>query len=288
MGAIISHLNLADSATITNHTGTVIRALSQMQTPFLRGLYRSTGAGSGPGLSTVVFDVDLGSVKSIKTIGAIGLNADEDSGGDAQMLVSLSAVSSGGDEVLSGGEGNWDSEWGVPFGQACWLHADAEPWSARYVRISLAVSRPASEFYVDCRRLWIGDGLFVSEGLDNEWTLEVLDASEVSITQRGGFFAREFERRRRLAGGLSARAVGDILGTSSASIGMLNSLAYAGKSREVVVTPRSNADTGEKRARYLQTVYGAFSGWSAARDRAGNIFSLESFAVDEIPYPALS
>lgn len=288
MGAIISHINLADSATITNHTGAVIRNLSQMQTPFLRGLYRSTGSGSGPGLSTVIFDVDLGSAKSIKTIGAIGLNADEASGGDAQMLVSLSLVSAGGDEVLSGGDGNWDSEWGVPFGQACWLHADAAPWSARYVRIRLDVSRPAGSFYVDCRRLWIGDGLFVSEGLDNEWTLEVLDASEVSITQRGGFFAQEFERRRRLTGGLSGREVADILGTSSASIGALNSLAYAGRSREVVVTPRSNAETGEKRARHIQTVYGAFSSWSPIRDQAGNIFALESFAVDEIPYPALS
>lgn len=288
MGAIISHINLADSATITNQTGTIIRALSQMQTPFLRGLYRSTGSGSGPGLSTVIFDVDLGAVKSIKTIGAIGLNADAASGGLVQMTVNLSLVSASGDEVLSGGAGEWRDEWGVPFGQSCWLHAATAAYAARYVRIRLDVSRPSGTFYVDVRRLWIGDGLFFSEGLDSKWALSVIDGSPATFTPRGGFFSNHLERRRRMRGGLTVREINEILGSSSGAPGMINALAYAGKSKEVVVTPRSNSDSSEMRLRHMQTVYGAFTDWSPSVEIAGNLFSNDSFAVDEIPYPALS
>jgi hypothetical protein len=289
VGAIISHINHADTATITNSIGTVIRSLDGMKTPFLRGLARSTGSGTGPGLSLIQFDIDLGEPKSISTIGAIGLNASEDVAGyEAQMLVSLSLTGAGNDEVLSGGEGNWRSEWGLPWGQACWLHADAAPWSARYVRIRLDVDRPAGTFYVDVRRLWIGGGIFIDEGIDNQWSMGIIDASETTTTPRGGFFASEYARRRRLSGALTARAAGDIMGTSDAAIGAFHALAAAGRSREVVVTPRSNADSADKRARHAQTVYGTFSELSPAVDNSGNIFSLESFAVDELPYPALS
>lgn len=288
MGAIISHINLADSATITNQTGTIIRALSQMQTPFLRGLYRSTGSGSGPGLSTVIFDVDLGAAKSISTIGAIGLNADTASGGIAQMTVNMSTVSASGTDALNGGEGIWRDEWGVPFGQSCWLHAATTPYAARYIRIRLDVSRPSGQFYVDCRRLWIGDGLFISEGLDSKWSLSVIDGSPATFTPRGGFFSNHLERRRRLRGALTVREISEILGSSDAVLGMINTLAYAGKSKEVVVTPRSNSDGSEMRLRHMQTVYGAFTDWSPSVEIAGNLFSNDSFAVDEIPYPALS
>lgn len=289
MGAIISHINLADSATFTNSIGTVLRSLDGMKTPFLRGLYRSTGSGSGPGLSTVQFDVDLGEPKSISTIGAIGLNAsDEVTGYEAQMLVSLSLTGAGNNEVLNGAEGNWRSEWGLPWGQACWLHAEDAPWSARYVRIRLDVDRPAGTFYVDCRRLWIGDGIFLSEGIDSEWQMAILDNSETNTTKRGGFFAAEYDRRRRLSGAITGRTIAEIMGTSDAAIGAFHALAAAGRSREVVVTPRSNADVADKRARHAQTVYGTFSELSPAIDNNGNIFSLESFAVDEIAYPALS
>lgn len=287
MGAIISHINHADTATITNGVGTVARALDGMKTPFLRGLARSAGSGTGPGLNTIIFYVDLGSAKSVSTIGCIGVNADEASGGDAQMLVNASLIAYNGDEILNGAEGNWDTEWGLPWGQACWLHAET-PWSIRYLTIRLDISRPAGQFYCDVRRLWIGGGIFLTEGIDTNWSLEVLDASEVTVTQRGGFFANEFERRRRLTGSVMGRDSSEILGTSDAAIGTFHALAAAGRSREVVVTPRSNADTGEKRARHAQTVYGAFSNWSPAIDQAGNIWGIESFAVDEIPSPPLS
>ena len=287
MGAIISHINHADTATITNSIGTVIRSLDGMKTPFLRGLARSTGSGSAPGLSTIQFDVDLGSAKTISTVGAIGLNAHEASGGDAQMLVSLSLTSSGGNEVLNAGEGNWDTEWMLDSGQSCWLHADAAPWSARYVRVRLDVSRPSGTFYVDVRRLWIGDGVFIDVGFDDGWQLSVFDGSEATTTQSGGFFAREYERRRQLRAAITARDAVDIIGGSN-TYGVLGALMRVGRTSEVVVTPRSNAETSQKRDRYVQTIYGTISEWSPIRDNAGSIFGLESITVDELPYPALS
>jgi len=287
VGGIISHINHADSATITNSIGTVIMSLDNMKTPFLRGLTRSTGSGSAPGLSTIQFDVDLGSAKSISTVGCIGLNAHEASGGDAQMLVSLSLVSSGGNEVLSAGEGSWDTEWMLDTGQACWLHADTAPWSARYVRIRLDVSRPAGTFYVDVRRLWIGGGVFLDVGFDDGWQLSVIDVSEATTTQSGGFFAREYERRKQLKAAITARDTDDIIGASN-DYGVFGTLMRVGRTSEVVVTPRSNYDTSLKRTRYVQTVYGTISEWSPIRDNSGSIWGLESFTVDELPYPALS
>lgn len=287
MGAIISHINYADSATITNSIGTVIRALSGMQTPFLRGLARSTGSGTPPGIVTIVFDVDLGAAKSITTIGCIGLNADEASGGDAGMLVDLSLTGAGNDEVLSAGQGTWDTEWMLETGQACWLHCDTTPWSARYVRIRLDVSRPAGAGYIDVRRLWIGGGVFIDVGFDDGWTLSVIDGSETTTTQRGGFFAQEYEKRRQLQAAITARSSGEIIGSAN-TYGIFGTLARVGRTKEVVVTPRSNYEGSQLRDRFVQTIYGTISEWSPIRDNAGTIWGLESLTVDELPYPALS
>lgn len=274
MGAIISTVNLADSATIAAVGGyTILRTLEDMKKPWGRGLARGH-ASSSPVLS---FTVDLGSVKTVRTIGLRGMN-----GTFAEMTVEASAVSSSGNEVINHTE-QYDDEWNLPFGSGVWLHAETS-WSIRWLTITVQTAGVGLT-WADVRRLWIGDGVTLAEGVDEGWEIDFVDSSLVERSTEGGVFSSVGTQWRRMQAGMVSRESDTVLGSD----GAWAQLAYAGRGREIVVALRRNwqlADSG--RMSYLQTVHGQLAEWRPMRNQSGELYAIDGFVVEEAPMPRLS
>lgn len=276
MGAIISTVNWADSATIAASGGyTILRTLDDVKKPWGRGLAR----GHIADMPVMSFTVDLGAVRTVRTIGVRGVN-----GTSCDMSVSASATSSSGDEVLSAESTGFSEEWGFPFGSGLWLHADTS-WSIRYLTISVEAFADSSPTFVDLRRLWIGDGVTLSEGVDEGWSLDFVDSSLVERSTAGGVFSTVGQQWRRVQAGLVNRPSSAILGDGAAWA----RLSSVGRGREVVVALRRNWQMGDSgRMSYLQTVHGQLAEWRPMTNAAGELYGIDGFTVEEAPMPRLS
>lgn len=280
MGAIISTNNWLDEAgvTLTPYSTTMTRPLSELTTPWGDGLAR----GHVGGVAVIIFDIDLLAARSIITLGMLGMQ------GTANTQFFLSNVSAGGTDVASLSI-DYESEWGFPFGPACWIHATAgTAWSARYLRVRVDVFE-GSPTWVDARRLWIGGGLILTEGLDTGWQVDFKDGSPSDRTPDGAINVSERQRWRRLTGGRTrltdAQAIG---GASGATPGLFSQLARVGRSREIVAAVRSYPDSADERLRYFNTVYGQLVGWQPLRSKRGNKYGIDGFEIEEVPMQALS
>lgn len=280
MGAIFSTRNWLDEAGVTFSvtTGTMSRALTELQTPWGEGLARGAYSGS----AILIFRVDLGAVRDICTLGLLGLN------GRAQVQFFL-GTTAGGDDILSSDGVMYEPHWGFPFGAACWVHPSAgAPWAARYLMIRVDVFDGPT--YVDMRRLWVGGGLILPDGVDSGWELNFEDGSYSERTDEGGVSVDERQRWRKLAASrvllTETEAVG---GTAGTTPGLFSQLATVGKSREIVVAVRAYPDTNEEsyRRRYFNTIYGQLTSWQPLRSRKGNRFGVARFEVTEAPLPPL-
>lgn len=284
MGAILSHENYLDSATLTVIVGnTMARAIGGVKTPYARGMAR-TNTQSG-GQASLVVDIDLGSVKDILTLGAIGLNASS----DAALTWYLSTAASAGGTEIATLTGSWKKSWLLPFSQNAWVHAEGvTPWQARYIRLSITVDRPVSEEWLDVRRLWVGGGEVLADGIDREWRVDQIDATQSERTGRGGIYVDPQQRWRRLSGSITNASADEMLGDPSGTPGAWGVLQTVGLASEVVITPRANAGTNSNnhRDRHLQTIYGVLAQTSPLV-ASGVPYSTE-IAVEEIPAIPLS
>lgn len=280
MGAIISHINHLDSATLTVVSGSPMgRPISDVKTKYARGMAR-TNTQSG-GSATLVVDIDLGAIKDIITLGVIGMNSTLDAG--VQWYMSTGAGGSGTEIATIGG--GWYSSWLLPFSQNAWNHiAGISPWQARYIRLTVQCTRPAGEEWLDLRRVWVGGGQVLADGIDRDWRIDAIDATQSERTGRGGIYVDPQQRWRRLSGTITNASADEIVGDPSGTPGAWNVLQTVGLASEVVITPRANL--GNERDRHIQTVYGVLS-QTPPLVANGAPYSTE-FAVEEIPAIPLS
>lgn len=283
MATIISATNFADAAGVTFSvlTGTMSLPLTQLQRPFGDGLAR----GATSGFPVLIFEVDLGQERDIISLGLLGMN-----GEGAGVQFGLFNGAGGTSQVLPYTLVEWFQAWRMPFSPACWLHATTAPWRARYVRIRIDIYEVSGSLpaFVDMRRLWVGGGALVSGGVSRRWFLDFADASQVDRAPRGGAYGDQQARWRRARFGLQRQGAETMIGDGAldGAGGVWTELAAAGKAQEIVVAPRAHETSDQ--LRYWQTLLGVATEWSPLVNDSGEIYGLESAAVEETLMEALS
>lgn len=280
MGAIVSSPNWADSGTITVQSGVgQLLPIGNAQKAWCKGLARMNA-------SEFYIDVNLGALRRIVCVGLRGLN-----GNYADATISFSAVAAGGSElgtefVYYGDSGpNVGNDWQDTFGTALWW--TGAPKFARYVRIALIMeSTPSNDTWTDIRRVWVGGGFEVAEGVDAGWTLDFVDGSTADRSPNGAVFAYPGATWRRMKVALTLRPESQLAAVKTANVGpMWVVLAKIGRGSEVVVAPRSMDAGGWY---YLGVLHGQLTEWSPLAFLPGSLASMESATFEEIPIEPLS
>lgn len=278
MGATLAIVNLADSATLTTTSGTMLRPLSQLQVAWARGLARGPANGTGSVPAELTIRVDLGSAKQWSAIGLIGLNSAVASGS-----LKFSSTAAGNQEVGTGTLEN-DGLNGGTHGNSLW-YVNSSLVTCRYIEIYVQVfSLPAGLRHVDARRLFIAsaDGsasttTVLSDGVDFDWSLTHIDLSTAEETPRGGVFTSPQGTYRRLVFGVSGM-------TADEAEDLRTWIAAARRTTECVVTLREE-DTDVLQSN--RTIYGRLVDWSPIEHTGGDTYACDSIVVHETPYPAL-
>lgn len=277
MGATLAIVNLADSATLSTTSGTMLLPLTQLQVPWARGLARGPSNYTA-GSTELTIRIDLGSTKQFSAIGLVGLND-----AAATAALSFSSVSAGGSEVGTDSLEN-DGLNGDTHGNSLWYVPSAQI-TCRYIEILVEVyNLPTSYRYVDARRLLImsADGtasttVSLSDGVDFDWSLTHIDQSTAQVTPRGGVFTDTQGTFRELQFGVSGM-------TATEADDLRTWIAAARKTTECVVSLRDEATATLQSNR---TIYGRLVSWSPIEHQGGDYYKCDSITVHETPYPAL-
>lgn len=280
MSAIFSRINLADSATLSeNTTGSMLRALTELQRQWARGLARGPANGTANIPAELTLRADLGTPEYVNIVSLLGLNDAVATG-----TIALSASAFGGTDAGSGTIGNTGSN-----GQT---HGNALTWRGfglcRYIEIYLQVfSLPVGLRHVDMRRLWIGKGttepthyLELSSGVNADWSIETVDLSTASTTPRGGIYASAQGSYRvwRL----------NVTGMTAAEASNLRQwLALTRGKQEIVAVLRDYDQGTEYEALSDNTIYGRLAEWGPVQHTGGDTYACEGITIQEVPYPAL-
>lgn len=227
-------------------------------------------------------DLDLGANRRIVCCGIRGLN-----GNYCEAVFAFSTSSAGatdqGEETVEYGNSSATvaQDWLDTFGTAVWWGGAAK--TARYVRVTIRMSNStATDTWTDIRRLWIGNGYSVPEGVDAGWSLDFVDGSLSDRSPQGAVFASQGVTWRRIRVGLTNRDASGLLATWTGSTGPLwVFLAKTGRGAEVVVMPRDDSP-------YLETVHGQTVDWSPLVMLPGAMVSFEGATFEEIPLEPLS
>lgn len=282
MAAPFTTVNWIDApgVTFTPVIGTMSRDLDELAIAWGDGLARGTYAG----VPTIVFDVDLGLDRRIMTLGIAGMN------GTCSVQFRLTSDGGADGDVLATTAVEYQDEWGYPFGPACWLHAPGGvPWEARYLRVRIDITSGVGATWVDARRLWVGDGVLIPEGVDRQFSLDFVDGTPSERSPRGRVAVDEEARWRKVKYAVTRRSTETLL-FSGAGAGLWPLLASVGRAREVVIGIRANEpfDSYTDQARYVQTVLGQVVEWTPLVSSAGELWGIDSMTVEEAPMQALS
>lgn len=179
MGALISYINLADGATITNSSdGTEVTAETKVQTRQVGDAFIQTLAAG----EDIVLDFDLGTAQNISFIAAIGHNITS-----GTWAVAL-GTSSGASDVATDSGTLWQGVADDPKNQLIIL---SQTYSARYVRLTLT-NTPGGD--TELGRVWIDDPWTPKVGVNYEHTVE--DPSEIARSLGQSVYATERKRLR--------------------------------------------------------------------------------------------
>lgn len=275
MGATLAIVNLADSATLSTTSGTMLLPLTQLQVPWARGLARGP-VNYSSGQTSLVIRADLGTSQPFSCIGLVGMN-------DVVCNFSAKFSATAFDSTDAGtGSAVNDGLNGDTHGNALWYIGDH---TARYVQLRVTATGLADGFrHVDARRLLImqnsvsaTDTVALSDGVDFDWSLTHIDQSTAQVTPRGGVFVDTQGTFRELQFGVSGMSA-----TEAASLQAW--IAAARKTTECVVSLR---DEGAVALQSNRTIYGRLVSWSPIEHQGGDYYKCDSITVHETPYPAL-
>ena len=270
MGAILAIGNLADSATITTTTGTMLLPLSQLQVAWARGLARGPSNYTS-GTTALVLRADLGSAKDFVCLGIAGLNDAVAAAPDVRYSNTAFGNTDRGTATMANDGLNGDTH-----GNSLWTVGAVY---CRYIEIYIEVyALPLGLRYVDARRLLIMQaGCLLSDGVDFDWSLTHIDQSTAQVTPRGGVFTDTQGTFRELQFGVSGM-------TATEAEDLRTWIAAARKTTEIVVSLRDE-DTDTLQSN--RTIYGRLVSWSPIEHQGGDYYKCDSITVHETPYPAL-
>lgn len=278
MGAILAIVNLADSATLTTTSGSMLRPLSELKIPWARGLARGPSNYSA-GVTTLTLRADLGSAKQWSAFGLIGVN-EAYSGGSASFSNTAFGNTDRGtasfENVKAGGNSHGNSLW----------YVNSSFVTCRYIEMYIEVfALPSGLQHVDARRLFIAsaDGTaqttaVFSDGVDFDWSLTHVDLSSAEVTARGGVFTSPQGTYRELRFGISGM-------TAAEALSLRTWISEARRTTECVVSLRDEDTTD---AQSKNTIYGRLVDWSPVVHTGGDTYACESITVHETSHPPLS
>lgn len=292
-GAVIGWTNHVDAVAttlsainpVTGIAAVMLRPLSQLQVPWVRGLCRGPSNSSG-GHSSLQLRADLGSSKLINIIGLVGLNSSPSNpvGNGANCNFLLSNVAMGSSEVAAGAA-DFEYVIGTEFGQSLWYIPTAGYVSARYIEMNIECDGAA---YVDIRRLLIMSGGQFESGFDSSFSITPADMSTSEDTPKGGVFVNENSSRREIRFSLSGMTLAeakDNLAAYNNRDSLSRVLAAAGRRKEVVIAPRLESTSTYQ---FMNTIYGRLTEWGPVVHTGGDTYSCEGLVGLEVPYPPLS
>ena len=272
MGATFAIVNLADSATLSTTSGTMLLPLDNLKTAWARSLARGPANGTASIPADLTIRVDLGALTAFSCIGLVGMNDAAASG-----TILLSNVAPGGSELgslaFSNGGLNGDT-----FGNSLWYVGTQ---TARYIEIFVQVfALPVGFRHVDARRLVImssNNTATLSDGVDFSWSITPIDLSNTNVTPRGGVFVVQEGMYRRMNFSVTGM-------TAAEATDLQQWISAARKTTECVVSLRTE-DTDETQSN--RTIYGRLTDWAPIRHTGGDTYECTSITIDETPAPAL-
>jgi hypothetical protein len=258
MAGIIAYRNLVDGlvpgSTLTSNGDIDPNyPLSNLQTRQLSDVCKMWPVSSGSGAHRIT--CDFGSVRDIRLVALFGIDKVDPTGGWQIVQVEYSRD---GINWLSADVDIVDDA-GVPDLPTCAVFVprrnglDITPPSthgkvgirARYVRVAPGwVSTEPSGWRV-IGRLWIGDALVLDNGIDDNWTLGVVERGELDVTDGGQAYEEKRDRTRTLGVSLSDMDTATAFGFSDSDADADDAMSVqgmqieAGCTGEVVVIPRA-------------------------------------------------
>lgn len=227
MGSLISYINLADTATITNSSdGTESIAPDNVQVRQVGKASRQTLITASP-LESLIYDFDLTTAQSIDYVGIFGHNITS-----GTYTVSLGTTIGASDVATDSGT-LWAGVSDIPLQQHIVF---SQTYSARYVRVTLT---PSVGQAVDVGRMWIGEGWNPKIGTNFELTIQ--DNSKSKRAIGGSVYSYIIPRYRSMKVSLNSMTEADAYGISSDSAAM-NCAAMdftAGIGSQIVIIPET-------------------------------------------------
>lgn len=276
MSALIAYRNDADTGTVTAPAMPGYPASNVQERQLSSVLRMSTS-------STKQITVDLGSAKTVRLIGLLGVNCDF--GGANTTSVQRSSNGT-----------NWTTVpvvWPTDAPSAAKarssrdvspaLYAIIAPTSARYWRITTNWARYAGDAFYEVGRVWLGDALVLADGVDAQWELGATDAGRLDISAGLQAYEDPRPRARRIA--LSVTGVNTMTAfgfgdddTHAADVPSAQALTQeAGTTGEVIVLPRTSSPLWIRRL----GVYGHMTDMPRIRHMSGPNYAIDLRVTEE-------
>lgn len=275
MSALIAYRNDADAATIT--------ATPQTGYPVANMQLRQLSERARFAVANNVINIDLGSVKPVRLVALLAVNALFVAGNTTKIEYS---ASSGGPWTTV--PSPWPNEGAAGKSAArdvspalyCVIPAAI---NARHWRITCGWARPGGAPYYEIGRLWISDALLLPGGVDGDWSLGATDAGKLDFSAGLQAFedprprARVVSCSRSQLDALTAFGFADNA-VNASDVPSLQALQQeAGATGEVILLPRIATALWMRRL----GVYGHLAEIPTIRKLAGTNYAAEIRVIEE-------
>lgn len=279
-GALFSFENFADSATLSSTTGIVASLpLSNLKDRRIALKARTTNILSGFNINA-----DLLSPKKVRILGLIGANVTKSVDAGINVVVTASNTGFGVAPLIL------DESFFVndrfPYGINPSLFAiinSGQGVTARYWELTYFWNTVGFNYY-EAGRLWVGDGILLPDGVENDWSQTIKDPSTISRSRGQQVYADVKQRYRKLnfsLGSLSKKIVFGDPDVSPMPLHFQQMFLTAGVTGEVLVIPRcGNNSVDENQFINRTAAYGVFSEEHTVRKEPGDNYSV-NLSIEE-------
>lgn len=278
-GALFSFDNYADSATITS-TSSIEPALPLLNLKDRRIALKCRTVNK---LTAFNIRVDFGAFKQIKLISLLGFNMTSTGFFLSSFSCSITASSTGfGVAPFSYNQPSVGIIDRPPIGMPVnFFHAvnGGAGATGRYWELNFTFGNFDS--YYQAGRLWMGDGILIPEGVDNEWAQTIRDPSEITRSRGQQVYANGKAKYRQTSVRLSPVTRDVMFGevpplAISMERNIQEMLFIAGRTGEVIVIPRIGDGSNVENQFVNRTgMYGVFSDEPTIRKLAGDNYSVD-------------
>ncbi|MFM2289335.1 MAG: hypothetical protein RL684_2478, partial [Pseudomonadota bacterium] len=245
MGALISYRNDGDTAGEVSGPELENFPVSNLLTRQLSATWRTNRELKG---GTPEIFVDLGEVKPVRVVALLATNRERPNSYGDDLVIFMSEDNVDWMPLAIGTAANDAAVPGLPRNiVALTLGTDDAAWPMRYLRIIPQWETVNSEPYFEAGRLWIGDGLYLPEGVDGEWELGVHDRGRVQESAGLQVYVERRKQQRVLSLPISNLDTTQAFGFADADPAAANvpsmqdMFAHVGATGEIIAIPRAES-----------------------------------------------